>query len=225
VLTTRAFMVANLGRFNLTRARTVLGGFACRKYPMEDELQPRLAKETLIPMFQADTPSEQQDPLAVNGFGNGFGCYACHGQFGAHAQLFVKFDSQGKWIAAATGVQDPKGELGRAANGLMASHLADKAAAASEQAPMFGRSVANLAEAAKLLASHPLFVECAAAQALRFGLDLDESTSLDSGVLAAIAAAARAGGDPTFGEIVQQVFSHPWVIRSVVSSLRSGGAQ
>ncbi len=32
---------------------------------------------------------------AKSGFGNGFACYNCHSQFGAHAQLFVKFDEQG----------------------------------------------------------------------------------------------------------------------------------
>ena len=101
VLTTRAFLTSRASRFNLTRSSALMRAFACRKYPLEDTLQPRLDRLSLIPMFQAQTAEEQTDPRAQSGFGNGFGCYTCHGQFSAHAQLFVKFDEQGRWHADA----------------------------------------------------------------------------------------------------------------------------
>ena len=78
--------------------------FACRTYPMERDLQPPLEADLLIPMFRAETPEEQTVAEATNGFGNGFGCYSCHSQFGAHAQLFVKFDTSGVWHADADGL-------------------------------------------------------------------------------------------------------------------------
>jgi hypothetical protein len=226
VLATRAFLAANVSRFNLSRAKTMLAAFLCETYPMADALEPRLDKASLIPMFRADNPQEQTDERAVNGFGNGFGCYACHGQFGAHAQLFVKFDGAGLWKKDATGLQDPKGELGRSSGGLMASHLMNPADARLERTRVLGKPVDNLAEAARRMADSALFVPCAAEQILRYGLDLDQAVELAPAALAALVERARLGAAaPTFGDLVYAAFVDPWVVRSFASSLPPGGAR
>jgi hypothetical protein len=200
--------------------------FACRVYPMEDTLQPRLTKDQLIAMFRAEKPEEQVDMRAANGFGNGFGCYTCHSQFGAHAQLYVKFDQTGVYRATATGQQDPKGELGRSLQGLMASHMQNAEAAKSEGSVMFGEKVANLREAALVLARHRVFTQCAVERLLRFGGDLDDALDLPDAPLGAIADRARAGGkDPSFGELLVTVFSDPWVVRSLVAAITAGAAK
>lgn len=224
VLTTRAYLVGNASRFNLTRARIMMKTFSCRVYPMDTELQPRLMKEQLIPIFRAERPEEQTDQRAVNGFGNGFGCYTCHSQFGAHAQLFVRFDQTGVYRADATGLQDPKGELGRSLRGLMTSHFVMPDAAKSEVSTMFGERVASLREAALVLARHKVFTECAVERLLRFGGDLGDALELPAAPIAAIAGRTRTGGkDPSFGELIQATFSDPWVVRSLVAGILQGG--
>ncbi len=225
IIGTRAYLAANASRFNLSRARTVLNSFLCRSFPLEDNLEPRLEKERLIPMFQASTPADQTDDRAVNGFGNGLACYSCHGQFGRHAQLFVKFDATGIWHGEANGLQDDTGELGRSVGALMASHLASPAEAGAETSQMLGQPVDNLAAAAAVIAASPLFTECAVQQVLRFGLDLDVATDFDTAAVTAIATRARTGNvDPSFGDLVYQVFSDAWVVQSVIASLQNGGS-
>lgn len=220
VLTTRAFLTSRASRFNLTRSSALMRAFACRKYPLEDTLQPRLDRLSLIPMFQAQTAEEQTDPRAQSGFGNGFGCYTCHGQFSAHAQLFVKFDDQGRWHADADGQQDPAGELGRSRDGLMTSHLVDPTAAREERSQMFGRPVANLAEAARALVTSPVFVECAARNLLELALGLDPASDIDARLLTDIALGARrVTAEPTLGRLMIQTFTHPRVVEATLKSL------
>lgn len=224
VVVTRAYLVSRASRFNLTRASTMMRSFACLKYPMEDLVQPRIDKERLIPIFRATTPEEQTDPRASGGFGNGFACYTCHGQFSLHAQTFVKFDLDGLWHADASGEQDPDGELGRSYSGLMASHLDDPSEASSERSQMFGEPVENLREAAGAIAASPLFVQCAARNVLEHTLGLDPSIAVDPAVLAAIAdRASAAQDDPSFEEIVVQTFVDPGVVRATLVGL-SGDA-
>src|SRR5690606_20770392 len=136
--------------------------FACRIYPMEPAIQVPLEKEFLIPMFRAESAEEQTVDEAKGGFGNGTGCYACHSQFGAHAQLFVRYDDTGMWRADATGLQDeaPEAELGRSFDGLYASHFFDPVAAAAENSWVFGEPVANLHEAGEVISDSRLFREC-----------------------------------------------------------------
>lgn len=220
VLTTRAFLTSRASRFNLTRSSALMRAFACRKYPLEDTLQPRLERLSLIPMFQAQTAEEQTDPRAQSGFGNGFGCYTCHGQFSAHAQLFVKFDEQGRWHADADGQQDPAGELGRSRDGLMTSHLVDPTAAREERSQMFGRPVENLAEAARALVTSPVFVECAARNLLELALGLDPASDIDARLLTDIALGARrVTAEPTLGRLLIQTFTHPRVVEATLKSL------
>jgi hypothetical protein len=220
VLTTRAFLTSRASRFNLTRSSALMRAFACRKYPLEDTLQPRLDRLSLIPMFQAQTAEEQTDPRAQSGFGNGFGCYTCHGQFSAHAQLFVKFDEQGRWHADADGQQDPAGELGRSRDGLMTSHLVDPTAAREERSQMFGRPVEDLAEAARALVTSPVFVECAARNLLELALGLDPASDIDARLLTDIALGARrVTAEPTLGRLLIQTFTHPRVVEATLKSL------
>ena len=49
VLATRAYLIPNKGRFNLTRALRMLEVFACRGYPMEPDIQIPLEKDIFIP--------------------------------------------------------------------------------------------------------------------------------------------------------------------------------
>jgi hypothetical protein len=223
VLTTRAFLISRASRFNLTRSSAVMKNFACRAYPIEDTLQPRIDKSRLIPMFAATNlmQAAAADNRAASGFGNGEGCYTCHGQFSLHAQLYVKFNTSGLWQAAADGIQDPMGELGRSLNGLMASHLQNPAEAKSEASSMFGTPVNNLAEAAKVVATSPTFDECAAHRFLDFTLGLPYGTiEYDTHLFPSIAESARAlSPDPTFSQIVQSLYTNPVVVHSIISSL------
>jgi hypothetical protein len=219
VLTTRAFLAGRASRFNLTRSSTLLNAFACYTYPLPDDVQPRIEKTRLIPMFQAMTPEEQSDARAASGFGNGHGCYQCHGQFSLHAQLFVKFDRVGKYQADATGLQDPEGELGNSFGILMASHLSAPNDAASEYSDIFGQPVANLAEAGAVVARSPAFVPCAARKLLDAVIGTDAATTMDPLLLTTIAAAAKQRarqGEPTFADIVVATFSEPVVVQSVL---------
>lgn len=223
VLTTRAFLVSRSSRFNLTRSSALVRTFICRKYPIDEALQPRLPKEALIPMFRAVSAEEQTDPRAQSGFGNGHGCYTCHGQFSAHAQLFVKFDAQGRWQADADGLQDPAGELGRSTRGLMASHLIDPLAAQEERSQVLGTPVENLAGAAQVIAASPVFAECAARNLLELALGLDAASEVDPRLLRDIAVAARRQSiDPTLGQLLIETFTHPRVVEATMKSLAGG---
>ncbi len=227
VLTTRAILLSRSGRFNLTRASTLTRTFACKSYPIPDDLQPRVERSWLLPMFQANNPDEQVVEEARNGFGNGFGCYMCHGQFSFHAQLFVRFDGSGIYRPNATGMQDmrPEAELGRSAMpGLMASHFRDPERARLEGIQMFGQPVANLAEAAKVVAQMPLFSECAAAKYLDHTLGvLAGHIKYDWRMFIEIGQRAREkNADPTLANIVEALFTHPAVVRSLIDGLAGG---
>lgn len=222
VLGTRAFLISNKGRFNLGRAKKMLEVFACRGYPMEADIQIPLEKDVLIPMFRAVTPEEQTVEEAEGGFGNGAGCYTCHAQFGAHAQLFVKFDDAGIWQSGANGLQDPEDELGRSAGGLYTSHFDDPDAAQSEFTWMFGQQVGNLRHATEVLADSPLFDECTAKNLLAhaFGLQSGTSREIDPQLATALGRQIRNISDePTLQEIVVTVFTDQDVVRAAVAGV------
>jgi hypothetical protein len=217
VIGTRAFLIGAVGRFNLRRARVFLKTFSCLDYPLEQRLEPSLPREALQPLFRANSIDEQTDLRAIGGFGNGFGCYDCHSQFGAHAQLFVKFDATGVWHANATGEQDPMGELGRGPGEMFASHLAG-GAAGKEETQFFGKRVGNLREAALALAQNERFLPCSTRALLRFGLALPESIAHDlpSSVVADIVSAATAAEpQPSLQRLALEAFSHPAIVRSL----------
>lgn len=224
VLATRAYLIPNKGRFNLSRAKRMLETFACRVYPMEQEIQVPLTKEVLIPLFRAETPEEQTVEEAEGGFGNGAACYGCHSQFGAHAQLFVRFDENGLWQAAATGLQDTAefAQLGRSTNGLYASHMNDPAAAASEMSQMFGQTVANLREAAEVMTDSPLFQQCTVKNLIgrAFKLPSGVSTAIDDELVAELSMRATASvTDPTIRAYVMEVFTDRRVIDAAIANM------
>jgi hypothetical protein len=215
LLTTRAYLRINQGRFNLGRANKMLRYFACKEYPLDTSLQPPLAKRRLIPLFQTEKAVAGAD------FGNGLACYTCHSQFGAHAQLFVKFDEMGVWRGGASGIQDPALEAGRSFNDMYASHMNDPAESASERSQMFGKEVANLAEAAKQLAATDMFLECATRNALRYFLRMTDSEAavVDIALLRSIVARVKkVSKDPSLNQILFEALMHPVVIESVLSS-------
>lgn len=219
VLVTRAYMAANASRFNLHRAATMLKTFACMGYPMDQAIQPSLEREELIPMFQVVNEAED----VTGGFGNGFACYSCHSQFGAHAQLFVKFDSEGKWRAAAVGAQDPNGELGRSLGNLYASHMDNPLKARREESQMFGQQVDHLGQAAKILTESPQFLSCSTRNLIEFAFSLDESQAktIPTTLLDDIATLAIEddGQEPTLSSLAKETFSHPAVVKVITSSL------
>ncbi len=228
VLTTRAFLAGNASRFNLGRASRMMKVFACRAYPMEDDLQPRLEKESLIEMFRAQSAEEQTVEEAKDAFGNGDACYTCHGQFSAHAQFYVKFNENGQWIDEATGIQDPEGELGRSLNGLMTSHMLNDVAKADEGSDMFGKRANNLGEAAAIIADSDVFVPCMVRNVIEhtFGMTDSAGEEIDRTLLEAVAYRATNAGttEPTMGTVVVETFIDPRVV-AVVLETQNGGAQ
>jgi hypothetical protein len=225
VLTTRAYLIARASRFNLTRSSALMKNFACQVYPQAQTLQPMIARDRLIPMFQAQTAEEQTDERAKSGFGNGLGCYSCHGQFSLHAQLYVKFDKTGLYRPDATGIQDPDGELGRSLDGLMASHLKDPAEASSERSNMFGQDVDDLAAAAKVVATQATFAPCAARRFLDYTLGVQNGAiEYDPALFEQVVSKAQIEQtDPTLQSIVLSLLTHPTVVASISESLT--GAQ
>lgn len=215
VLTTKAFMYKNSGRFNLGRAGKMLHQFACREYPMEANIQIPLQREELIPMFQV---LKGDDNAA---FGNGAACYACHSQFGAHAQFFVKFDAFGNYRPSATGEQDPEAEPGASIDNLYTSHMIDPTAAKSESSQMFGRQVSNLRGAAVALTENRLFLECGIRNTLKHFLRLVDSDSEKIGLslIQEIASNIKATNpDPSFQQIVVEALKHPKVMQSTLKA-------
>ncbi|MCX4247401.1 hypothetical protein [Paraliomyxa miuraensis] len=221
VLATRAYLISNKGRFNLSRAKLMLETFACRVYPMEQAIQIPLQKPVLIPMFRAESAEEQVVEEAQGGFGNGNGCYTCHSQFSAHAQPFVKFDADGIWREEATGQQDPYGELGRSFDGLYASHLFDPYEAADEATQIFGQRVANLREAGEVIADSELFPQCTVKNLVAHAFDLKAGASDDISKELVTSVAARitsTDDDPSIADYVVEVFTNEQVIDAVVAS-------
>lgn len=224
VLATRAYLIANKGRFNLTRAKRMLETFACRIYPMEQDIQVPLEKAQLIPMFQAEKDDEQTVDEAKGGFGNGVACYGCHSQFGAHAQLFVRFDDQGLWRADATGVQDPEGELGRSISGLYTSHFADPTRAPDETSQMFGMEVENLRAATDVLTDSALFQQCTVKNlvARSFNLASGVSNDIDAELIAEIAQSVSADTPhPTIRHYVWSTFTDRRVVDAVLATMEA----
>lgn len=228
VLTTRGFLKSRASRFNLTRSSTLMRAFACQVYPQDETLQPKVDIALLKPMFAITDLNEANAEDVAAAVNTGCACNDCHGQFAAHAQLFVKFDQEGLYQPEADGLQDPEGELGRSTNGLMASHFAVPEVAASEASQMFGTSVSNLAEAGRVLSEHPVFLQCAAQNVLEYTLRIDTAGPLgkavSSDMLERIAAHAEEDHvDPTFPDIVHAVFTDPDVVRTTLMTSTSTG--
>jgi hypothetical protein len=224
VLTTRGYLKSRSSRFNLTRSSTLMRAFACQIYPQADDLQPRVPPEELRGLFAITDLSQASEEDLAAAANPEFPCHMCHGQFAAHTQLFVKFDQEGNYRSDATGEQDPEGELGRSFGGLMTSHFINPARAADERSQLFGTEVANLAEAASVLADHPVFVQCAAQNVLEYALRIDTAGPLGKAVspemLERIAMTAEeAGPNPSFGQIVHATLSDVDVVRTTLLAI------
>jgi hypothetical protein len=218
VLTTRAYLVSRRSRFNLTRASTMMKFFLCEGYP--NTSQPNVPRESLLPLFQARSADEQTDERAIGGFGNGDGCFQCHGQFAAHAQLFVKFDNSGLWVPDATGEQDPEGELGRSYGELMASHFTDPVQRAAEVTDMYGVPVDDAAGAARVMSGLDEFWTCQIRNVIAFVLGLEITVPIPDRVLDDILDAARElAPRPSFADLVVSIFTNVEVAEAVLVSI------
>jgi hypothetical protein len=216
MLNTRAYLSSRAGRFNLTRASTMMLGFACEHYPMDQVLEPPLSPTVLQGLFATDKPP----PDVRDGLGNSTGCYLCHSQFAPHAQVFVKFNEAGVYVKDADGLQDPKGEPGRSQQaGLMASHLIP-ALAADEASQMFGQKVPNLSEAAGVIARSEKFAKCQVQNTLESVLNFRSGT-FDDLVLEDISLRATQMGktDPTFGTLVYEILTEPRIQKAFLVHL------
>lgn len=228
VLTTRGFLAGNEGRFNLGRARAMLLTFMCRDYPAEPELQPYIDKPRLKLMFRASNAAEQMVAEVAGGFGNGLGCFGCHGQFSNHAQPFVKFDKAGNWLSDATGAQSTTGQLGESDHDTMASHFENATEAASEKAQWFGAEIENLAGGAAVMGKSPRFQECAVQQLIDMGVGLDlgfdtkvKGLAVMNDFLTDIAASvAKVSPDPTMQELAIATYSDVRVMAATLNGLK-----
>lgn len=223
ILTTRAFLESRSGRYNLTRARAIVSGLLCDAYPLADDVEPRIERSRLIPMFQEDIGDAKEDKETEDGFGNGLACYTCHGQFALHAQLFVKFDRDGLWRGNATGRQRDiamGAQLGESEAGLFASHLESPEESASERSQILGVPVENLGEAGRVIAQSDKFLACSSRSLVEYAFALDLSHSVSTATFARIAEQLRAEGvDPSLQDILVATFSEPAVVLSAVAGL------
>jgi hypothetical protein len=221
VLTTRGFLKSRAGHFNLGRAGGLMRAFACQVYPQEETLQPKVELTHLKSMFaitDLNQVTEEAEGVAVN---LGCACNDCHGQFAAHTQLFVKFTRDGVYTPEATGEQDPMGELGNGLNGTLTSHFETPDVASSEKSQIFGKDVNNLAEAAQVVADHPIFLQCAAQNIIEYTLRVEIAGALGKSVSADVLAdiAKDAGNSATFADLVRATFTDPDIVLTVLDGL------
>jgi hypothetical protein len=219
VLTSRSFLAQHAGAFNISRSAKLLKKFTCQEYPLSSTLEPPVPTADLIDLFSS--------PNGAITFGNGKNCAACHSQFAKHAQLFVKFDSSGRYKASATGLQnpDPQASGGSSTNGTYVSHFRAPERAQRENSEVFGKTVANLAEAAKILAEHPTYHECAARNMIWHYLRMNDTTAkaIPTALVSDIAVKARAlGRSPTFSDLLVTALAHPVVIESYTKHGKRG---
>ena len=228
VLTTRGFLAGNEGRFNLSRAHTMLKTFMCRDYPHEDELQPKVDTTKLKLMFRAVSAEDQKVAEAAGGFGNGLACYTCHGQFSLHAQPFVKFDKTGLYVPNATGLQSPTGQLGESTDDTAASHWEAADAAKLEASQWFSHEITGLAEGAAVISKHDKFRECTLRNLLDLAIGVDASydtglkgLKVDPGFLSEVASSVSSTvPDPTIQALATVLYADSRVIATTINGMK-----
>lgn len=228
VLTTRGFLAGNEGRFNLSRAHTMLKTFMCRDYPHEDELQPKVETMKLKLMFRATSAEDQKVAEAAGGFGNGLACYTCHGQFSLHAQPFVKFDKTGLYVPDATGLQNPVGQLGEGTSGTAASHWDSPDFAKLEASQWFSNEISGLAEGAAVISKHDKFRECTLQNLLDLAIGVDASydtglkgLKVDPGFLTEVASSVSSTvPDPTIQALATVLYADSRVIATTINGMK-----
>lgn len=211
ILTTRAYLAKHAGAFNLARAAHLLRTFTCEDYPLAPDREPPAAAADYIDIFAA-THSDLN-------FGFGNNCYACHGQFGKHAQLFVKFDATGRYVPSATGLQNTGTDVagGTSTQGTFVSHYRNPARAEDESSEIFGKPARDLAEAAAHVVKDDAFLQCTVKHVLKYYLRLRDTVAdtVPDALLAQIAQRIQTKqADPTMGTIIAQTLSHEDVFAS-----------
>lgn len=220
LLTTRSYLKAHVGRFNLSRAIGLMEDFICKGYPMPDDFQPREALESLIPLFARTSDVPETAPNSL-GFGRA-NCYNCHGQFSAHTQFFVKFDGSGLYHPDADGQQNVSlqpGESGTSQQNLFTSHFKDPNRSKLESSQIFGKPAANLREAAAVIVTTRQFRECAIRRVSAYGARLEKSKALtiDAKKISELTdTLEQTTLDPTFADLFYIVFKHPPYISAVL---------
>ncbi len=220
LLTTRAYLKAHASRFNLSRATSLMEEFLCKGYPMEDSFQPRDSMDSLIPLFARD-PNSPETNFNSLGFGRSH-CYSCHGQFSAHTQLFVRFDSLGLYKGDADGQQNVErqpGESGKSTSLLYTSHFRDPARSGLESSQMLGMPVANLADAAKVLVASDAFISCSVRRTIAYGarLERNQVNRINEADIAEIVKElSELSPNPSFAELFYTALKHPRVIAAVL---------
>lgn len=228
VLTTRGFLAGNEGRFNLSRAHTMLKTFMCRDYPHEGDLQPPVDAMKLKLMFRATSAEDQKVAEAAGGFGNGLACYSCHGQFSLHAQPFVKFDKTGLYLADATGLQNPNGQLGEGEKGTAASHWEAADVARLEASSWFGHDIQGLAEGAAVIAKHDKFRECTLQNLLDLAIGINaayetgiKGLKVDPVFLSEVASSVSSkNADPPIQELAAALYADSRVIATTINGMK-----
>jgi len=221
VLATRAFLSSNVSRFNLHRAAVLVDKFLCDSFPLDTSLQGQTPKDYIIPLFRPSSAAEHTDEVKNETVTNGEDCYSCHSQFSEFTQLFVKFDDKGVWSANATGLQDPNKEPGRSSGGFFVSHLDNPNAAFSEQAYIFKKGVANMSEAAKVIATNKVFLECAVEDYLAYLFGVVNAQELRGSLGAEIVAQIEnETNEAKFIDIVKAILTNEKVIAGVVAGAK-----
>ncbi len=217
-LTTRAFLSGLYSRYNLKRARKFAQLALCSDYPMDTRWQPHVEKSELIPMFGAKDAAEAAAAGANEaGFGNGTQCHACHGQFAAHAQFFVKFNSVGRWIADSTGLQGTGVQPGESRTGLATSHFRDPAKAGDGFGHLGSERYGDIQAAARGLAGMPRFWQCQVKHIVAYAFQA-EFVPMEAFPEAALAEVAASAGARVATLTPQALFTHVLASDKVIRS-------
>lgn len=213
IFTTRAFLDSWNGAYNIRRAGKIIFYILCQSLPMPEDVEPKVKASELIAEFATSDGKVQ--------FGNGGNCYACHGQFSRHAQLFVKFDKTGKYFGGATGLGNPNAVApGFSTNNTFTSHFSNPTTAASERSEILKRPAANLAEAAVVYTQRPEFLQCGVKNLMKYYLRIDgEIEKIKPDLFRNIADRARSRNpNPGFGDLALEIALDPTVFNSFIKS-------
>ena len=219
ILTTRSFLTAHQGPYNLARAGRLVNAFACTTYPIKYKSFDISGHFSMV--NESRSPVNQLIDIFADrsgrGFGNGTACYACHGQFGKHAQLFINYDFEGMFHLFPAGLQNPSATPGHSDNGLFTSHYKTPVQAASSHSQFFGESVDTLNAAMEVLTANPAFWECAVKNIIGYYLRLPDANlrEINPWLFEAIANRHRFSElQPDFATLVEKTLSDPELLKN-----------
>lgn len=202
ILNTRAVLATRPGAFNIGRAAETMANLLCADVTqMNPSIQKPLPRESLVEYFRAssDTEGGQFDNISS---GRGSSCYLCHGYFAPFAQIFIKYDHQGRYVAAADGQPAPD-SLGTTPLGTFSSHLAKPTEASREETVILNQPVKNMPDAARVISYHPRFHACVMRHLAGGAFGYNNSVAVDFGHYERIVAATKfqSPNDPTAQEL------------------------